>query len=1184
MDGWFKGMLGGTGGSQGGGSGGGGGAKSDRERAKRKEEGGGGGGGGGAAAPKEEPTTRRRRRDREYDRITAIAIPRYRMSPSHVEYTVEIRKAGVAWTVNRRYQQFKKLHADLTALCPMTTPYHCEYGVVPVLCGSSWTEVTNHSTELVERRRRFLEIYLEQLIVPKNKFYQQRTALYSFLHDDEVVLSSKPGTTPLPGLGAGGGVIEVTEDSPREDQGRSAPLLLMQGPSVSVSPPQPFQPTSAPVPPIAAPISGATTQRPLESVGCASVPGPSFASLLADAGARDGAVTSPRPGSRAVSPQDKVVTPDADAGKDDIFERCIECGRMEVVDYSVASWEDFGPCDTCLRYTRWQLVQQVGDRDPVAISHETALVLQARGGAPESGDVTDGVVAEDNSETSPRAPPPVPDPQQVATAEHTPPMVPKAPPLSGSIAEREKSVRGRAPTTASEMRPEWKQDADVRNCELCGDAFTFFLRKHHCRRCGGIYCGTCAGFSAVLADYGYNKEVRVCRTCKLKTQSTEDGAIGNEDYEDTDNIPLGRGARDEDEEVLQQHEPPRSVVEHGNLAGLPLRRELRPTDFELVTTLGKGTFGKVMKVAHRDTGNVYAMKVLSKKVVHKRRMVEYIRDEKEILSRLQHPFIVSLHASFQTDHHLYLILEFLPGGELYTHIYSQGRFGEADARFYSAEIALALEYLHAMDIVHRDIKPENIVLDREGHARLTDFGLAKMNFSKSTRRSFVGSAEYLAPETVRGDPQTCATDWWSLGVLLFEMLVGMAPFNGPNNNDVYQQILHKELDFTAARIRSADAVGLLQQLLMKDPKKRLKEITAVKADPFWATIDWQALLAREVRPPFVPDLSHNDTRYFSREFTHEWAKIETEKIGRNSLDLLSTKFDNFPVAGSAVNRLEGPAASAPLSVPVARSDRPLSGPLANYSGVRPMATSPRALAGRQDGLNLLAGNTMEDGMGSTTPVFSHVTGSLVAGGIKGGTARTPEELALLEHQQLLRDFCGEWTLRSLEVTAEDGRVTFPWGPDAVGQAMYTTHGLFSMQLASPKELRPRFRDPDYKKVTREEMAEAYIGYVAFFGTFTHTPGRNYIQQQIHGSLCPNWTASTQKRYFKFVNSQSQPDRDHLVLTTSPIGVDGEAARTVMRFERVKGDSQEAGAVAIQLATVPACLSGTNVQRSDELMT
>ena len=938
--------------------------------------------------PKAAPPKKKRN---DCDRITYMSITKYNVTKSgHVDYIVELRKGGMSWQVQRRYTQFKKLHADLTSLCPLTTPYHCEYGVIPVLCGSSWTEVTNQSAELIEKRRGFLEIYIEQLLVSKNKFYQSRTALYAFLHDDELPVSSKPGSTPFPGLGAAGGKVPEEVASPVSGDAASASFI----PIASAGVQQPSSDFQIATKTVSETIAVPLPAQDLGNPSCPSVPAPSFMNLL-----QSEDIEGHSPNS---SPTALLLTQ---------WRKCTNCKLTEPCKQEY----DKGECSKCKSEGTWMLV----DEAEVDTDDKTA------------------------------------------------------------------TAANRTITAAEDIRPEWMKDTNVSKCTLCNAKFSFFLRKHHCRRCGGIFCGYCSLFTAKLPELSYDTEVRVCKDCKQTIVSEPSATLSP------------REKRESSESSSHSHD---DCGHHNSQQGslLASMKNLGTADFELITTLGKGTFGKVMKVAHKKTGEVYAMKVLSKKVVHKRRMVDYIREEKNILSKIpSHPFIVPLYAAFQTDHHLYLLLEFLPGGELYSHIYSQGRFGEVDARFYTAEIVLAVEHLHSRDIVHRDIKPENIVIDRCGHARLTDFGLAKADFSKSTRRSFVGSAEYLAPETIKGDTQSSAVDWWSVGVLLYEMLCGSAPFNGTNNNDVYQQILHKNLTFANMRPHTA---SILKGLLDREVPRRLSSAAVVKSHEFFSTIDWEMLLARKVKPPFVPDLQHNDTRYFSKEFTHEWATVDGETSGKSTLDLLSTKFDNFPVERS----------SGKIKLPI-RDNR-----LGAAFGQEYEAGTP--------GDNLFIAKSLTIGSFNNMPT----------------TIDIPD----------VKDaFFGVWTLKSLELITESGKVSYPWGSEVAGQAVYTKNGQFSLQLTTSRSARSRFEDTDYQKVTRDEMADAYLGYVASFGMFTHKDGNKYITHYCVGSLCPNWAESEQKRYFKFVDNSGRPHRDYLILTTGSIGVDGMTARTVMKFQR-----------------------------------
>uniref|UniRef100_A0A914USD9 Protein kinase domain-containing protein n=1 Tax=Plectus sambesii TaxID=2011161 RepID=A0A914USD9_9BILA len=216
------------------------------------------------------------------------------------------------------------------------------------------------------------------------------------------------------------------------------------------------------------------------------------------------------------------------------------------------------------------------------------------------------------------------------------------------------------------------------------------------------------------------------------------------------------------------------------------------SQFELLKVLGQGSFGKVFlvrKVRGRDAGTLYAMKVLKKATLKVRDRLR-TKMERNILVQIKHPFIVGLHYAFQTEGKLYLILDFLRGGDLFTRLSKEVMFTEEDVKYYLAELALALDHLHRLGIVYRDLKPENILLDAEGHISLTDFGLSKESLDNDEKTySFCGTVEYMAPEVVNRRGHSTAADWWSLGVLMFEMLTGNLPFQGQNRKETMTQIL-----------------------------------------------------------------------------------------------------------------------------------------------------------------------------------------------------------------------------------------------------------------------------------------------------------------------------------------------------------------------------------------------------------
>lgn len=307
-----------------------------------------------------------------------------------------------------------------------------------------------------------------------------------------------------------------------------------------------------------------------------------------------------------------------------------------------------------------------------------------------------------------------------------------------------------------------------------------------------------------------------------------------------------------------------------------------PSQFELLKVLGQGSYGKVFlvrKVTGSDAGQLYAMKVLKKATLKVRDRVRS-KMERDILAEVNHPFIVKLHYAFQTEGKLYLILDFLRGGDLFTRLSKEVMFTEEDVKFYLAELALALDHLHGLGIIYRDLKPENILLDEEGHIKITDFGLSKEAIDHDKRAySFCGTIEYMAPEVVNRRGHTQSADWWSFGVLMFEMLTGSLPFQGKDRKETMALILKAKLGMP--QFLSAEAQSLLRALFKRNPCNRLGAgvdgVEEIKRHPFFVTIDWNKLYRKEIKPPFKPAVGRpEDTFHFDPEFT---ARTPTDSPG-----------------------------------------------------------------------------------------------------------------------------------------------------------------------------------------------------------------------------------------------------------------------------------------------------------------
>lgn len=351
--------------------------------------------------------------------------------------------------------------------------------------------------------------------------------------------------------------------------------------------------------------------------------------------------------------------------------------------------------------------------------------------------------------------------------------------------------------------------------------------------------------------------------------------------------------------------PGSSSAQEMEVAATKSRPKATMNDFDYLKLLGKGTFGKVILVREKSSGCYYAMKILRKEVIIAKDEVAHTVTESRVLQNTRHPFLTALKYAFQTSDRLCFVMEYANGGELFFHLSRDRIFSEERARFYGAEIVSALDYLHSRDVVYRDIKLENLMLDKDGHIKITDFGLCKEGITDgATMKTFCGTPEYLAPEVLEDNDYGRAVDWWGLGVVMYEMLCGRLPFYNQDHERLFELILMEEIRFP--RSLGPEAKSLLAGLLKKDPKQRLGGgpggSQEVMHHGFFATIDWQEVVQRKLVPPFKPQVtSEVDTRYFEDEFTAQAITV-TPPDRYASLDSLEgthrTHFPQFSYSAS----------------------------------------------------------------------------------------------------------------------------------------------------------------------------------------------------------------------------------------------------------------------------------------------
>ena len=306
----------------------------------------------------------------------------------------------------------------------------------------------------------------------------------------------------------------------------------------------------------------------------------------------------------------------------------------------------------------------------------------------------------------------------------------------------------------------------------------------------------------------------------------------------------------------------------------PLNIKLTYNDFQPIKLLGRGSFGEVILVRLKSTKKVYAMKILDKKILKMKKQQNHTKTERDLMVKINSPFIVNIKSAFQDDTNLYLVSEFMQGGDMFFHMHD-GQiviFSHDKTRFYILELVLALESLHKNNMVYRDLKPENILLDSKGHVKLTDFGLSKILEDEDDKAfTLCGTPQYLAPEVLLKKGYDKMVDWWSLGCVMYEMLMGRLPFaikRGMINLKIYE----KKVDYP--RKISNEARDLIEKFLVVNPTERLgygpNGTDDIKNHPFFNGVDWDLAIQKKYKPPFIPKLKNDvDLRYFDNCFTDE---------------------------------------------------------------------------------------------------------------------------------------------------------------------------------------------------------------------------------------------------------------------------------------------------------------------------
>lgn len=376
------------------------------------------------------------------------------------------------------------------------------------------------------------------------------------------------------------------------------------------------------------------------------------------------------------------------------------------------------------------------------------------------------------------------------------------------------------------------------------------------------------------------------RFCVLKLEEMELRVYKSNDLKDLERtIKIDQNTKCD---IVENEKPPRFIVRPQNEKQIILANDSKASintwvssirtlamttpglsmdSFNVISVIGRGFYGKVTLCENKKTKEVFAIKSVHKNRLMKAHRVSTVVNERNVLMNIHHPFIVHLYFAFQTASKVYMGMEYVPGGDLFYHLSRKGTFTEEQVRMYAAEISLALDYLHKSSLVFRDLKPENVLLDSDGHIKLTDFGLVKNIKYKETTSTFCGTPLYLAPEVIEKKAYGPMVDWWSLGVMIYRFTFGKCPWEDENINILLDKIVKQPLKFPEGA--DEDTKDLIEHLLQKDPAMRCGMEYVIK-HPFFKGLDFVKVLSKTIKPTYIPEInSENKPNLFDTCFLKE---------------------------------------------------------------------------------------------------------------------------------------------------------------------------------------------------------------------------------------------------------------------------------------------------------------------------